>query len=529
MWFVIVLFFLLNAVSIGQSTSDSRGAGYLINPDSSSFLNDLKGSFIPSDGSFDETKYFLGAGDKLFISIIGLEEIVYTPTLNYEGNIYLPGIGGLSLKGLSLKDAKSRLDSVIKINYKKVASFITLAEIRKIKIYISGSIANPGAVDIYASMRLSELLSRHIKVNSTSDLRNITITSSGSGEKKVYDIVSFLRLGKIDFNPYLREGDFIFIPKFDRYISINGSVQFPGEYEFKEGESVYDIIQLAGGFTSLARADTLELIRYENDDIRQYSVFIPIDSISLKSYKLRNRDRIVIRERALIYPDNIVMIEGYVKYPGYYKIDKELTKLSDIIMEAGGFLPEASLTDAFVQRSSGKEDYDPEFERLKLIPRVDMTEDEYDYYKSKARERKGRLVVDFNSLFTENKKNEDILLRRGDKITIPQKKNYITIIGQVVNPGRIEFKEGLTVEDYINISGGFGWRALSSDVRVVKSNTGEWVDSDEVNELVPGDIIWVPEDPPAPPFWVVFKDTLTILGQVATVVAATVAVAVSVR
>ncbi|MCK7519152.1 MAG: hypothetical protein MZV64_16210 [Ignavibacteriales bacterium] len=42
---------------------------------------------------------------------------------------------------------------------------------------------------------------------------------------------------------------------------------------------------------------------------------------------------------------------------------------------------------------------DPEFERLKLILRADMTDDEYDYLKAKSRQRKGKVVVDFEGLF----------------------------------------------------------------------------------------------------------------------------------
>lgn len=527
--FCLTILLLLQVVTYAQSTKITRGVGSYLNADSLNIYAPSGSMLAASDGGLDEKEYIVGAGDQFFISILGFEELVYTPVLNYEGTVYLSGIGGINLSNLTLQSAKSKLDSVLKKHFKNVNTYITLAQIRKIRIYVSGNITNPGSFEIYANMRLSDLVSRYLKLDQQSDLRNISVTTFQGGKRYYCDIISFLRLGKKEFNPYLREGDFVLIPKFDRYVSINGSVPYQGDYEFKEGESVFDLIELAGGFTSLAKTDSIEIIRYTTDDITQFSIILPGDKNALSSEILHNRDRIIVRERPLIYQDNIVLLEGYVKFPGHYKIEKDKTTLSEIVAEAGGFLPEAALTDASLLRSTGKDDYDPEFERLKLIPRVDMTEDEYDYYKSKARERKGRLVVDFYSLFALNKASEDVVLRRGDKIVVPQKKNYITIIGQVVNPGKIEFKSGLTVDDYIAISGGFGWRALSSDVRVVRSNTGEWVDADEVDEIIPGDIIWVPEDPPAPAFWDVFKDTLTILGQVATVVAATVAVAVSVK
>ncbi len=158
-----------------------------------------------------------------------------------------------------------------------------------------------------------------------------------------------------------------------------------------------------------------------------------------------------------------------------------------------------------------------------------MTDDEYDYLKARSRQKKGRVVVDFEKLFLQKDSSEDVILKIGDIITIPEKKEYISIIGQVVNPGNITYKAGLTIDDYISIAGGYSWRAKEGDVRVIRANTGEWVDADDVDELKPGDTIWVPEDPPGPKFWEVFTTSLQVLGQIAAVVAATVAVIVATR
>ncbi len=187
-------------------------------------------------------------------------------------------------------------------------------------------------------------------------------------------------------------------------------------------------------------------------------------------------------------------------------------------------LKEASLT-----RSIGVTQYDPEFERLKQIPRADMTDDEYDYLKAKSRERVGRVVIDFERLFNNNDLSENVVLKRGDIIDVPEAKNYVTLLGQVVNPGKIVYKHNLTYEDYIQLAGGFGWRALEGEVRVIKANTGEWIDADDVDSLEPGDTIWIPEDPPGPKFWVVFTTVLQVAGQIAAVIAATVAVIIASR
>lgn len=216
-------------------------------------------------------------------------------------------------------------------------------------------------------------------------------------------------------------------------------------------------------------------------------------------------------------------------YPGFYKIIENKTTLVDIIKEAGGFRKEASLTEAWLTRTMGTIETDPEYERLKLIPRVDMSDDEYDYLKAKSRQRKGRVTVDFYKLFSLNDLSENVVLKRGDIISVPEAKNYIIMLGQVVNAGNIVFQPGLNYKDYIILAGGFGWRAKQGDVRIIRSNTGEWVDADESDTLKPGDAIWVPEKPQPPKFWEVFTTSLNIVGQLAAVIAATVAVIIATR
>lgn len=524
---MLLLFFIISSSLFAQNSLPWQERSF--KPVKDSLLLAAGDNFlVPSSGNLSDEEYIVGPGDRFFISVIGIEEITFTPVIDYENNLYIPGLGAVNLRHNTLKSAKIKLDSLIQSNFRKVKTFIALSEIRKVKVQITGSVQNPGGLILFANSRLSDIISSGKFLEETADIRNILVTSSDNSRMK-FDLLRFFRLGELSQNPYIREGDFIYIPRFDRHVTLSGSVSYPGVYEFVEGESLADIISTAGGFTSDARKDSIEIIRFDEEGKTQYSTYIDIQKDNLIGILLRDRDRILIRKDPTLFEEHIVLIEGYVKYPGYYRIEKNVTKLTDIIKLAGGVLPEASLVDASLYRNVRREEFDPEYERLKLIPRADMTEDEYDYFKSKARERKGKLVVDFVSLLERGDKGEDVFLKRNDRIDFPAKKNYITIIGQVVNPGKLEYKDGFSVEDYIRLAGGFGWRALDSEVRVVKSSTGEWVDAEDVDDLSPGDIIWVPEDPPSPPFWTIFKDTLNILGQVATVVAATVAVVVSVR
>lgn len=483
---------------------------------------------LSSEGALDADEYKVGPGDLIFISVSGIDEKNFSVNIDPEGFLYIPRIGVIDLRNKTLAEAKNIIRQRLLKSFKDVDIHISLQNYRKIKVSLVGNIKSPSTFVLSSSSRLLDLIVISAGLTSTSDIRNILITSKDGNNKK-YDLLRFLRLGDYSQNPYLTDGDIVKIDKVEKIISLFGQIKFTGNYEFKEDETIDEILQIAGGLSFKARKDSIEIIRFTEDGKSQYSLFYSYDQIQKEKIKLKNRDIIIVREIPDYFDVQYVQLNGEIKYPGVYKIKKDETTLSQIINEAGGFKEKASLKDAILYRTKADSIYDPELERLRLIPRADMTDDEYDYLKARSRQKRGRVVVDFEKLFVQKDYSEDVILKIGDIISIPEKKEYISIIGQVVNPGNISYKAGLTIDDYINIAGGFSWRAKDNDIRVIRANTGEWVEADEVDELKPGDTIWVPEDPPGPKFWDVFTTSLQVLGQVAAIVAATVAVIVATR
>lgn len=481
-----------------------------------------------TEGIINPKEYKVGPGDKFFISISGVTEITNTLFIDQEGWLYIPKVSGVDLRDESLAEAKEKIKEAILKYYKDVNIFISLIEFRKIKVSLTGDVVKPSIFVLTANSRLIDLLAISKGFKETSDIRNIQVISKNSVINN-YDFLSFLRFGDYKYNPILIEGDVVLINKVDKIVQISGEVIYPSLYEFRDGETVLDLIKLAGGFTYLAREDSIELVKFTLQGKQQISKFYSFEYLENNSIALQNKDHVIVRRIPEYLIDHYVEIEGFVKYPGWYKIKKDSTMLTDIIQAAGGFLEEASLTEASITRNMQVEEKDPEYERLKLIPIENMTEDEYDYFKSKSRQSSGVVVVDFVDLFRYNNKNEDIVLRKNDKINIPQQKNYIIMLGQFVNPGKIIYDSSLAIDDYVDLAGGFGWRAIEGDLRIIKAKTGEWIDADEEVNLQPGDTIWAPEDPPGPKFWDVFTDVLTIVAQVAVILSATAALIIATR
>lgn len=485
-------------------------------------------SLTASGGSINPNEYVLGPGDRLFVSISGLQELDYNISVSQEGSIFIPKVGEIVLKNNSLAEAKEKIKNAIDKYFKNVDVNISLTELKKIKVTLLGEVKKPGTFILPGNSRLVDLISASEGLNKTSNFRNIKIVNN-DGSKNTYDLLKYLRFADKSNNPLLQEGCTVIVDRVDKIVSILGEVKFPGIYEYVHDEPAEDLIKLAGGFLTGARTDSIEIVKFDKNALNQYSLYYTNEDLISQNIKLENNDQIFVRKLPHYFIYNYVEVKGWVKYPGFYKIVEDKTTLKEIIAEAGGFIKDASLKDASLTRTMGTIEYDPEFERLKQIPRKDMTDDEYDYFKAKSRERSGRVVVDFTDLFVKNDNSENLILKKGDVIEVPEAKNYITMIGQVVNPGNIIYEKRLSVKDYIKLAGGYGWRAKENDVRVVRANSGEWVYASDVDSLNPGDAIWVPEYPPAPRFWDVFTTSLQVVGEVASIIAATVAIIVASR
>jgi protein involved in polysaccharide export with SLBB domain len=525
---IIIFLFLILSNSYAQQLPDYKERFLKDSLDLySSELSDLI-STGATEGIVNPKEYKVGPGDKFFLSISGVKEFTHTVFIDQEGWLYIPKVGSIDLRNLTLDEAKKKINEIILKYFKDVDIFISLIDFRKIKVSLTGNVVKPSIYILSANSRLIDLLAVSKGFSETSNLREIKIISK-DGTDKSYDFLAFLRFGDFSNNPILVEGDVVIVSKVDQIIQISGEVIYPAVYEYRKGETILDLIKLADGFTYKARKDTIELVKFSDKGTRQVSEYYSLDELEKKDVVLHNKDHVIIRQIPEYLIDHFVKVEGYVKYPGWYKISKDSTTLKEIIQEAGGFLEEASLTEASVSRFMEVEETDPEYERLKLIPPDKMTEDEYDYFKSKSRQSSGIVIVDFVRLFENHDETENIILRKGDIITVPQQKDYIIMLGQFVNPGKIIYNNSLKVSDYIQLAGGFGWRAEEGDVRVIKAKTGEWIDANDDVLLHPGDTIWAPEEPQGPKFWDVFTDVLSVIAQVAAILAASAAVIIATR
>ncbi len=464
-------------------------------------------------GPVDPDVYVVGPGDRFAVTVSLQDAPPLRGAVGPEGTLVLPGFEAVALAGNTLSEAKSRIRKAVAARYRNVDIEVALIGLRRIEVHVVGQVGRPGTYVGTALDPAGKLIDEAGGLREGASRRNIVITRR-NGETSAVDLTRYAVLGDLEANPPIVDGDVIRVPFIKEQVQVDGAVETQGSIELVPGDTVGLLLELAGGLARGAQRDTVELRRYQSDhDIRRISV--ALDANGGSEEPVRDGDQVYVRATPEYRPPRSVVVEGAVQFSGPYGIDEGIDRLSDVIARAGGFTAGASLAEAQLVRAPHADETDLEFERLKQIPVQDMSGTEYAYFKSKARQRKGLMVVDFERLAAGDE-SEDRLLRDGDRIIVPERRETITVSGSVVFPGLITYVEGKKPGYYVEQAGGWASNADRGGARVIRGVTGEWEEFGRSGMIVPGDEVWIPEKPERD-WWQLAQDAVRFAASIATV------------
>jgi protein involved in polysaccharide export with SLBB domain len=233
---------------------------------------------------------------------------------------------------------------------------------------------------------------------------------------------------------------------------------------------------------------------------------------------LENADRVFVREASDYKRGRNVNVLGEVPRPGPYAIREGEDRLASVLARAGGLSSIAASDRIQIFRpGEGVGQQDVEFDRLSRLSRSEMTDAEYQTFKTKLAARQATYIVDYAVLVGSPSSAFDVPLKDRDVILVDRTTQAIRIAGEVQRPSLIEFQAGREGKDYIALAGGFTRRAQRGKVRLTRAGSNQTIYLGEAREVQPGDFIWVPEKRDAN-FWGVVKDVILVAGSAATVV-----------
>lgn len=450
------------------------------------------------------SEYIMGPGDELLISIVSSKTIEHKVIVSPDGKVLVPGIGIVEVKGKSLLEAEDLIKKCVDKVLKSYEVFISLQKLREFKVIVSGSVRKPAIVPATAADRVSEIIERAGGLKYDASVRNIILLRNEGSELMHVDLLKF-NAGYKTANPTVLGGDHIIVsPSNEEHtIEIWGEVPLEGIFEFFEGDSLSTIFKFAHGFLKSADLTRIEVARFESNNGTSKRFFIDISPWENEFYTsknlpgdipLFNGDRVFVRPKANWQEKRKVTIEGEVLYPGKYSINKDDSRVYDILKRAGGPTDEASLESAILTRQKEIEKVDQEMVRLGSIPYSEMSENERRYFQARRSEQKGVMAINFNKIWNNPNSEDNIVVIDEDSIYVPSKKIFINVQGRVNNPGLVVYKQGYTYLDYINLAGGFGFRAEEDETLVVKKKGEQFLAKNMNYVLEPGDNILVPPE-----------------------------------
>ncbi|MBR5803257.1 MAG: SLBB domain-containing protein [Bacteroidaceae bacterium] len=281
-------------------------------------------TFAPSMNLPTPENYKLGPGDEVIIEIWGTNQATHRQTISPEGSINIQDIGLINLNGMTVKEAdaymRRRLGQIYSVYGENAASEVklSLGNIRTIQVNMMGEVAVPGTYYLSSFSNIYHALYRAGGVSNLGSLREIHLMRKG---KKIVtlDIYEFILKGKSFEDITLEEGDIVIVPTYNTLVDISGSVKRPMFYELKEGETIGQLIDYAGGFSSDAYKSNLRLIRQNG---REYKVFT-INEPEFSSFVLNDGDALTVGTMLDRF-ENRIEIKGAVYSPGIYELGNKI-------------------------------------------------------------------------------------------------------------------------------------------------------------------------------------------------------------
>ena len=401
-------------------------------------------------GPVDEN-YRLGPGDVLVLILTGDVEEVYTLNVTREGFVVIPQVGQVYVANLTMGQLEDQLYARLRRAYSGVRRSpnattkfqVSLAKLRNIQVFVIGDVVRPGAYQISAAGTVLTALYSAGGPSANGSFRQVEVRR---GDKLIstIDVYDYLLHGLNASDVRLQNGDVVFVPVHSGFIKVAGEVTRPAVYELLPTETLRDIMEFAGGFAPEAYATRVRIHRILPPEARGAAArarvvvdvgpeqlaggavpavpMSPGDSVTVLSIADRLRGYVTVRGN--------VWVEGQVGY-------RDGMKLSDAIRLAGGPKPDVYLDRILISRTN------EDSSRIQL--------------RSAFADSSGKVV-------------SDLTLQEEDEIRIFSRSSflpnrYVTIVGAVRNPGRVAFREGMTMRDLVLLANGV---TEDADLRVAE-------------------------------------------------------------
>ncbi len=395
-------------------------------------------TFEPDLRMATPSNYIIGPDDEILLDISGDNEASYKLPVSPDGTIKVEYVGPITVSGLSIAAAKSKIEQRLSGTYSAIHSgrtqvSVTIGNIRTIRVTLTGAVTKPGTYSLPSLATVFNALYASGGPNKNGTYRQIQVIR-GNRIVSTIDIYDFLANGIQQGNIRLQDQDIIHIPVYGARVQFEGEVKRPAIFETVTGESLTDILRYAGDFTENAYNAKIKVLQTTGRERSVQDIYAD----QFANYVPKGGDRYIV-EPILERFSNRVSVLGAVFRPGIFGLEPGMT-LKQVLEMADGVRE-----DAFLERGL--------INRLK----ADNTSE----------------LINFNVREILSSRAPDIVLKREDKIEIASifdlREEYkFTVQGEVRFPGDFPFASNATLGDIIQKAGGITEAAKNARVEIAR-------------------------------------------------------------
>lgn len=389
-------------------------------------------AFEPNQNLAAPFNYIIGPNDGINIVVYGVQEFSSNLKVEKDGSIQFPNVGPIKILGLNIESATQKIKQLLsnsiypslKNNESKL--YITVDNLRTIQVTVIGAIKS-GKFNVSSLSNVLSVLSEAGGPNEIGSFRNIELIRKNK-VIKVIDLYDFMQTGDQSQILNLTDNDVIRVPAYSSRVEIKGQVKRPGYFEIKNNETFKDLLKYAGGFDDTAYTSMVKVIQKTDKE----KAIKDLSNQEFNNYFPQSGDLFIISKINNRF-QNKVSINGSIYRPDSYEY-KQGMRVIDLINKADG-----------------------------------LTEDAYLYGAQLFRLKKN-LVKEIVSINLQKvllgDSNHNILLQKDDELFISSVLDLkdslqVQIEGEVRNPGKYLFIEGMSLKDLIILSGGINNKANS--------------------------------------------------------------------
>ncbi len=299
------------------------------------------------------------------------------------------------------------------------------------RVNIEGAVFRGGQFELTDGITLKQLISKAEGLREDASLVSGYIKRTNPNLDK--ELISFnpdkILKGTDPDIPLIREDTVVIASRQElrdnRTVTIGGYVRNGGNFVYRKGMTVADVLVMANGFSPEAATHRIEISRLVMDRTDNVSNnLIQILNVSLDSAMVGVGSNIQLEPLDYIYVPRLVnyrslgnvKVTGEVLSPGNYPLTRRDETASDFIKRAGGLTPVGSLENAQVFRNGT------------------------------------RVGINLSTVNLKNQQNLFVLLE-GDSVHVPRIMPFVEVSGAVNTPQLINFSSN-NFSYYINAAGG---------------------------------------------------------------------------